>query len=1066
MVSVESVKGDKLASYYDLDDYYFSVDDPEVHALGSGVKLFKFDRLKIDQRQAFQHLVAEREVKALDLTFSAPKSLAIAFAVGDQKWKDRVVAAHRTACTEVMKYIENQGFFQAVKKENGSTNSYPSTGMLVMPVHHSVNRNMDPLIHSHYLIANAAVIPGEDQVRAVDYRLFYRNQKHFDVIYKSVLRAELEKSGISTRSTADGFEIATVNRDQIEAFSSRLLQVDNNLSRKGLTRKTATSAQRQEACLHRRKTKSQIYEIEQLQHLWQQTAEDHDIHLDILDEPAPLDGQELDHAKNRLIAEGFAEYLERVVTFTRKDVVDAVLRYARTATESSVAQLLTADDVVTAFPSLIRSQELIRLPGQQSVTRDYLHEKLISAPLLRAEAENRQFLQQGQNVFPAAAPEIEDQLDAAAERIFSFAFTGEQRLAALGILKSRDFLTAVQGDPGTGKTTLLQAVAETFGQQRMIGLAVSGDAASKLSNETGLRCATVARFLMDIEAYQRAVLDKDTRTQKRLSTIAAIRPGDLIVVDEASMLGTVQANRLCHAAMALGARLVLTGDRQQLPGVSSGQPFSMWQDAGMETFCLKQIRRQRNALELAAVEAVTRENDAVRALSLLQEGNCVTEVARQDQRLQLMVDDYLQQVHVKGSYPLLITGTNSIKSDLNAKIRNQLVSQGAVSGEGTLVSVMNAKKQVTEKVFAPGDRILFLRNDTKAFSFTVAGDVLAPTAPRQIFNGNQAQILSISDDGEIRARLLDDEGQGTGLTVRWNSSDYPYFDYGYALSSYKSQGKSVERMVMYHTPHDSPLLSKNEFLVGISRNKNAVRVYTDDAQKLTIKADQWVHRDDPLQVFMAGIQQNLRQSRWVNALVAAVEKRQARDAGIALRKEALKSHYGLLSRAPKRQRETINDDLKNSRELFHKDLLHCQTLHPVAADMTELERTADRYVKTWDEWTTSEMERFSGDDSPSRFTNHYRRQNRIDGQLSSKVASLAGREPLSKTHHETLLDLERILTHRLYEPPVIARTEHNEKTTPWPETSPSPFSSNMRDEDFHHGEGVEEDSPGISLSPR
>lgn len=1028
MVSGDTVKGDKLATYYERDDYYFSVDDPAVRAVGSGVKLFGFDRLKTDQRQAFQHLVAERKVKALDLTFGAPKSLAIAFAVGSQSWREKVVAAHRSACSAVMAYIENQGFFQAVKKENGSTNSYPATGMLVMPVHHSVNRNMDPLIHSHYLIGNAAVIPGEDQVRAVDYRVFYRNQRHFDVIYKSVLRAELEKSGISTRSTTDGFEINSVTRDQIEAFSSRLLQVNDNLSKKGLTRETATSAQRQEACLKGRRNKSQIYEIEQLQQVWQQTADEYNICLGAIDEPDNIDEQELAGARNKLIKEGLVEYLDRAVTFTRKDGVDAVLRYARTATDNPAAQTLTVTDVLSALPSLISALELIRLPGQQASLKNYLQEKLISAPLLRAEAENRQFLNQGQSTFPAAHSGVGKRLDEIASRIFSFEFNGEQKQAALGILTSQDFLTAVQGDPGTGKTTMLLAVAETFGRERMVGLSVSGDAASKLSNETGLRCATVARFLIDVGAYQRAIVEEDKAALKRLPQIAAIRPGDLIVVDEASMLGTIQANQLCHAAMTLGARIVLTGDRQQLPGVGAGQPFSMWQDAGMETFTLKQIRRQRNALELAAVEAVTKENDAARALSLLQTGNCVKEVAEHAQRLQHIVDDYLHQVHDHQSYPLLITGTNSIKNDLNSMIREQLVNHGVVSGGGTFLSVMNSKKQTTEKEFAPGDRILFLRNDNKAFSFVTTGDGLATTVARQIFNGTQAQILSINDDGLIEAQLMDDEGHGTDLTVQWNSSDYPYFDYSYAISSYKSQGKSVERMVMYHAPHDSPLLSKNEFLVGISRNKNQVRVYTDNAEKMLAKADAWVYRDDPLQVFMAGIQQDLGNSQWVNVLVAAVEKRQAREADIAQRKVAFKNHFGMFSRAPKVERDSVNNALKESRELFHADLTLCQRIQPAPADMSDLERTAARYLNTRNECTALQDRRFIDDTSRSRFTNHYRRQNKIDEHFSSKLAKLKSSKLLSKESYAMLTELEDIMDKKVYLPSVAENVPVGEES--------------------------------------
>ncbi|MCY4302172.1 MAG: AAA family ATPase [Aestuariivita sp.] len=71
--------------------------------------------------------------------------------------------------------------------------------------------------------------------------------------------------------------------------------------------------------------------------------------------------------------------------------------------------------------------------------------------------------------------------------------------------------------------------------------------------------------------------------------------GAIVVVDEASMMGTVQMRDLQRLAQRLGAaRLVLVGDRLQLRSVEAGQPFRLLQDAGMETVYMDDVLRQRS----------------------------------------------------------------------------------------------------------------------------------------------------------------------------------------------------------------------------------------------------------------------------------------------------------------------------------------------------------------------------------------------------------------------------------------------------------------------------------------
>lgn len=1030
MVSGDTVKAGKLETYYNKEDYYFSQDEQSINVLGSGAKIFGFNKLKVSKKKAFARLVESREVKAFDLTFSAPKSVSILFAVGNKKSRQIAVEAQRKAVAATFRYIEDQGFFQVVKKENGAVKSYRAEGMLALPIEHSLSRGLDPQLHIHGLIANAGKVPGEDQVRAVNFQILYRNQKHFDLVYKSILRSELEKAGTRTRTTEDGFELSAVTRDQIEAFSSRSMQIQENLAARGLTRETANGEQRQKATLQGRKKKQEV-DPDQLRASWKITAEELGVEFQEIQYHADKKGEkertqyiheeikDIERLHEDLVREAVENHLSTCATTTRKEIVVATLRHANVAAqdeENLAARTLSVQEVIKHLPRELKRRNLFRMPGQDSSAGGYLTERLVGADLLKAETENRQFFLQGKGIFPVSPEDIEVRLDEVAKRIFSFGFQGDQRDAALGILTSQDFLVGVQGDPGTGKTTLLQAVAETFGRDRILAMAVNGAAAKKMSDETGMKAFTVARFLIDVDNYKTAIAEDDDRSLAKLAHIGnTLKPGSLLVIDEASMLGSEDANKLCRIAREFGARIVLTGDRYQLPGVAAGKPFEAWQDGGMQTFLLKEIRRQRNELELAAVKAITEQHDAQEAARILQEGKCVAEIKREEDRTGQIVHDYMAEVLAGNSHPLLITGTNKSKDALNSLLRKKLKAEGRISREGFTFRVFNSQNQESQKEFVVGDRVVFLRNEGKLVEVREALGKALPKDEKKVFNSDQAEIESINSQGQVTAWLLDEEGRRTSKMATWSMADYQFVDHSYALSTYKSQGQSVERLVMYHAPSNSPLLSKNEFLVGISRNKNNVRVYTDNAVKMAEKADRWVHKEEALRLFHSGVEQERGGSEWVNLLAMAAEKRNVRENEILSQRAFLVEQFGQFSKAPREARNRINGALAASREAFHADLQFCHSRRPAEGNMTELELIAAKLIDGWRKKTKEEGRKFSRDESPARFTNHYRRQNKIDGLVADHLERLKGRGELDQEASRILTDLERIDARQIFD---------------------------------------------------
>ena len=197
-------------------------------------------------------------------------------------------------------------------------------------------------------------------------------------------------------------------------------------------------------------------------------------------------------------------------------------------------------------------------------------------------------LDAGRSLAPAAA--VEARLDAAG-------LNEGQHDAARAILLSPHRTVGVQGHAGSGKTTMLRTVAELAGERRLVGLAPSASAVHVLAGEADIPARTLQGFL----ARYRDVGDGIASPEKTEEARRALG-GAVLILDEASMVGTVQMRALTRiAAQTDVARLALIGDRRQLRAVEAGQPFGLLQDAGMPTARMDEVVRQRDADLRAAV---------------------------------------------------------------------------------------------------------------------------------------------------------------------------------------------------------------------------------------------------------------------------------------------------------------------------------------------------------------------------------------------------------------------------------------------------------------------------------
>ncbi|MYA97070.1 MAG: conjugative relaxase, partial [Nitrospinae bacterium] len=168
-----------------------------------------------------------------DLTLSAPKSVSLLALVGGDA---RATKAHDAAVARTLDWVE--------RNVAETRMSEPGTGRMVRAgeqksviaaFRHETSRNLDPLLHTHAVIANMVRGP-DDRWRTMANEKLYSHKMLIGAIYRTELAGELERIGYRIEKThADGrFEVAGVSREVIEAFSTRRAEIEAAMAERGL----------------------------------------------------------------------------------------------------------------------------------------------------------------------------------------------------------------------------------------------------------------------------------------------------------------------------------------------------------------------------------------------------------------------------------------------------------------------------------------------------------------------------------------------------------------------------------------------------------------------------------------------------------------------------------------------------------------------------------------------------------------------------------------------------------------------------------------------------------------
>jgi conjugative relaxase-like TrwC/TraI family protein len=430
-----------------------------------------------------------------------------------------------------------------------------------------------------------------------------------------------------------------------------------------------------------------------------------------------------------------------------------------------------------------------------------------------------------------------------------------QRAAVKHVLASRDRVTVVRGVSGAGKTSLMQEAAEGIGEagKKVVVLAPGTGTAFDVLRKDFPEANTVKRFLVDPRFQEQA-------------------RGQVLWVDEAGQLGSEDMLLLFDQAAAVGARVVLSGDRRQHRSVARGEPLRLLEEkAGLPVAEVTEIIRQSGDYKQAV--ARLSEGKAAEAFDELDRLGWIRQVPDAE-RYQALASAYLEAVaekkRGKPATALVISPTHAEAARVTEAIRTVLKAGGKLSKERTLPGWVPAQLTDPEKGeavnYEPGDLLVFHQNvpgHQRGSHMIVSDPAKLPLRSAEHFQVYRPVelTLAVGDRARVTANGWDKSGKhrlnnGDLLTVAgftpsgdiidqrgWviPASGGAHLALGYCVTSHASQGKTVDKVLVAQSSQSLAATNRRQFYVSVGRGRTQALVFTDDKKallKAVQKADQ------------------------------------------------------------------------------------------------------------------------------------------------------------------------------------------------------------------------------------
>jgi conjugative relaxase-like TrwC/TraI family protein len=779
--------------------------------------------------------IANRRV-FFDFTFSPPKSVSVVALVGED---GRIVDAHNRAVQAAVTELER---FSGTRVHSGGHISDRVTGNVVCAVfRHDTSRALDPHLHSHCIVFNATYDNVEKRWKALQNFEMVRARKYIENVYYHELAHELRRFGYDVVNHPRGdFEIKGVSQEVCQRFSKRHVEIDEK------TREL----------------------LAQKPHLAGGNVKD--------------------------IREGIAqsERLRKIKGITAEELRSLWMGQVSKAEKKSIAALKTGSATQSTAQKKDRAIEAVvwaeeHLFDRRSVVPEYelwrhalehVRGGNVSIAEIQDFTRKRSYVRNANSRYGVTTRTVLDRewdiVSTAREGIRQFrpfcvnhsvtksGLDQDQGQAVEHILGSRDFVTLFRGGAGTGKSYALREVRS--------GLLATGHSLQVIAPQR--------QQVIDLERDGMT----GAQTVSEFLTKRQLPRGSVVIVDEAGQIGAKQMQQLLHYVQDNGGRVILSGDtRQHGPVEASDALWAIEKYSGLKPAELKEIRRQDPARGKTKEERaqIAEYKQAVKEASegklrdsfrRLERQGAIVECSPLDQQARL-AEQFLALVDQKHSV-VVVSQTWSEIHKVNERVRSAMKSRGLLGAEEQIVTALEpvdlTTAQKRDRRFYDENSVVLLNRNAGGFKkgqtarlvdITRTGVVLesanvvrtipfkfvdrltvcerrklpladgdrlqlkanaAATDGRRIANGELVTIGKVLPDGRIRLR--------DGRTLAKN---YRQFVRGFAITSYASQGKTVD-YVLFSDSTIKPATNRQQWYVTISRGRKGIKIFTSDKAQL------------------------------------------------------------------------------------------------------------------------------------------------------------------------------------------------------------------------------------------
>lgn len=805
---------------------------------GSEVDAEAFTKLMGHETPAGESMTVTRshgKVAAFDHTFSAPKSVSLLYAFGDEHVRSQVTSAHHEAVAEAVKYMEERcsnsrlgvRFRDAEGNHRFTTRTLESEGYVAAAFDHFTSRANDPQVHTHVVVINR--VWADEGWRAIDAKRAYAHAKAGGSVYQAVLRDELtQRLAVEWQSVVNGVaDITGFSPELIRHFSTRRTEIVEAVER--YLAEVGGEAHRRvwhSFTLETRQPKSHpAGEAEVTREMkdygitsdvvahWQMRAMDapEDVEAVVraaVGEAHPSRRPEEEQVK--AAAQRLVEWVsDRQAVFTERDLVahvsslfpDGANKAELTATTGDLLRAAQeSGDLLTILPHaetglilpegvVLSTEELDIAVGQGAGWIQQGGTVRFRALPGEARYTTRLHLEREQRVLDAVKAHSPIAPDGQAlDHAIGVRELVEAQAEAVRHLADLDGqLVAVVGPGGSGKTYSMGAYADAVVAtgHPVIGVATSAAAARKLGEDLGERWTGTIAML---------------RHQLDMSP-DPLRPGTLVIVDEASMVSTADLAWLVHNVDGCDGKLVLVGDPKQLPSVDSGGLFHRIVDSGDQVVDDLVRVNQRQQLDLdRGVLTQIRAGDIEQAVYGYAEAGRLHLGRDEYSTKAAMVDAWWADVHDYGLAGVrMLASRHDEVQMLNQLARVRVREAGEITGPALF------NRWGIE--FQAGDRIV-VRDNWYAHA--------------DLRNGQTGTVLAVDPEygGLTFSRDLD--GEVIELPKRYLDRDV---DHAYAQTIHTAQGQTF---LTTHVYADTGVRAEHGY-TALSRARGETHLWINDA---------------------------------------------------------------------------------------------------------------------------------------------------------------------------------------------------------------------------------------------